>query len=155
MKYKPVVMFCPMAKHHINQVMDIEQRTFENPWEPVDFRIACKCKSGGVIVAERRDQVIGYCAYSVEGRKVQIHNLAVDYDYRGQGIGTSLVSWTRNSLLSGRRRVSVIVRETNLDAQMFFSKLGFRALGVIQGYYDDIDEDAYRFTWCYWGEQKD
>lgn len=152
MKYKPVVTFCPMAKHHTEQILDIEQRTFENPWDALDFYVTRKSRNGGVIVAERRWQVIGYCAYSVQQRKIQIHNLAVDYDYRRQGIGSSLVSWVRDSLLCGRRRVTAIVRERNLDAQMFFSKRGFRALGIIPDYYDDADEDAYRFTWCYWGE---
>ena len=40
--------------------------------------------------------------------------------------------------------------ETNLPAQLFFSKQGFRAVRVLRGYYEDSGEDAflmqYRFA---------
>ena len=152
MKYKTAITLCPMATHHLEQIMAIEQRTFGNPWEAIDFRLASKSTSGGVIVSERRGEAIGYCVYEVKGRNIQIHNLAVAHDYRRQAIGASLVSWVMDSLRPGRRRVTALVRETNLDAQLFFRDRGFRALGVVKDYYKDIDEDAYRFTWCYWGD---
>ena len=40
------------------------------------------------------------------------------------------------------------VRESNLAAQLFFKKMGFKAVLVLRSHYDDTDEDAYvmRFT---------
>jgi ribosomal-protein-alanine N-acetyltransferase len=35
------------------------------------------------------------------------------------------------------------VRETNLPAQLFFKKVGFRATTVLRSYYEDSPEDAY------------
>jgi ribosomal-protein-alanine N-acetyltransferase len=35
------------------------------------------------------------------------------------------------------------VRESNIDAQLFFRSLGFRAISVLRGFYDDSAEDAY------------
>jgi len=35
------------------------------------------------------------------------------------------------------------VRETNLDAQLFFRRMGFRAVSVLRDFYDDTVEDAY------------
>ena len=150
MKYKPVVTFCPMAQYHLNEVINIEQRTFDEPWEPLDFYIARKNPNGGVLIAERREQVIGYCAYAIQNRKITILNLAVDCDYRNQGVGSSLVDSAKHSMVSGTRRVTAIIRESNLDAQLFFQSQGFRALGVLPNYYGS-NEDAYRFTWCHWG----
>jgi len=35
------------------------------------------------------------------------------------------------------------VRETNLDAQLFFSRCDFRATSVLRDHYDETAEDAY------------
>ena len=42
-----------------------------------------------------------------------------------------------------RNRVVLEVRETNLDAQLFFRKQGFLALSVLRDFYEDTVEDAY------------
>ena len=36
-----------------------------------------------------------------------------------------------------RNRIMLEVRETNLDAQLFFKNLGFRAISVLRDFYDD------------------
>ena len=41
------------------------------------------------------------------------------------------------------------VRETNLDAQLFFKQIGFRAVSVLRDFYDDSDEDAYLMQYRY------
>ena len=47
--------------------------------------------------------------------------------------------------LSQQRRKEIVleVRETNLDAQMFFKNQDFRAVTVLRNHYDDTAEDAY------------
>ena len=55
-------------------------------------------------------------------------------------------SWNRLiDKLSQQRRKEIVleVRETNLSAQLFFSKQGFRAVNVLRSHYDDTAEDAY------------
>jgi ribosomal-protein-alanine N-acetyltransferase len=42
-----------------------------------------------------------------------------------------------------RNRILLEVRETNLEAQLFFKQLGFRAISVLRDYYEDTTEDAY------------
>ncbi len=39
--------------------------------------------------------------------------------------------------------------ETNLAAQLFFRKAGFRAVSVLRSYYDDTPEDAYLMQYRY------
>ena len=41
------------------------------------------------------------------------------------------------------------VRETNLDAQLFFKGLDFRAISVLRDFYDDTVEDAYLMQYRY------
>ena len=42
-----------------------------------------------------------------------------------------------------RTRITLEVRETNLAAQLFFRKQGFRAVRVLRAYYEDSGEDAF------------
>jgi ribosomal-protein-alanine N-acetyltransferase len=42
-----------------------------------------------------------------------------------------------------RTRITLEVRETNLGAQLFFRRQGFKALRVLRCFYEDSGEDAY------------
>ena len=48
-----------------------------------------------------------------------------------------------------RSRLLLEVRETNLAAQLFFRALGFRAVSVLRGFYEDTPEDAYVMQYRY------
>ncbi len=48
-----------------------------------------------------------------------------------------------------RNRILLEVRETNLDAQLFFRTEGFRAVSVLRDYYEDTPEDAYVMQYRY------
>ncbi|MEM7316575.1 MAG: ribosomal-protein-alanine N-acetyltransferase RimI, partial [Planctomycetota bacterium] len=42
-----------------------------------------------------------------------------------------------------RNRIMLEVRETNLQAQLFFRSGGFKAVSVLRDFYEDTVEDAY------------
>lgn len=46
-----------------------------------------------------------------------------------------------------RNRIHVAVRESNLDAQLFFRSQGFRVVEILNDYWDDCDEQAYLFRY--------
>ena len=48
-----------------------------------------------------------------------------------------------------RNRIMLEVRETNLEAQLFFKSIGFKAISVLRDFYDDTDEDAYLMQFRY------
>ena len=48
-----------------------------------------------------------------------------------------------------RNRILLEVRETNLDAQLFFRDTGFRAISVLRDFYEDTTEDAYLMQYRY------
>ena len=63
---------------------------------------------------------------------------------RMRGIGRQMAEKLASKLSSQRRtRITLEVRETNLPAQLFFKKVGFRATTVLRSYYEDSPEDAY------------
>ena len=48
-----------------------------------------------------------------------------------------------------RNRITLEVRETNLEAQLFFRDHNFRATLVLHNFYDDTPEDAYLMEYQY------
>jgi ribosomal-protein-alanine N-acetyltransferase len=49
-----------------------------------------------------------------------------------------------------RNKLSLEVRETNLDAQLFFRRLGFQAISVLRDFYEETPEDAYLMEFEVW-----
>jgi ribosomal-protein-alanine N-acetyltransferase len=71
-------------------------------------------------------------------------------------IGTAMVEKLIGKLSGDRRnRIVLEVRETNLDAQLFFKNLGFRAISVLRDFYTDTTEDAYLMQFRMAGSQVD
>jgi ribosomal-protein-alanine N-acetyltransferase len=46
-----------------------------------------------------------------------------------------------------RHEITLEVRESNLPAQLFFRSQGLVASGVLRGYYEDTEEDAYQMKY--------
>lgn len=133
-----------MIRRDMEQVLDIEQSAFEFPWSEEDF-VACLRRRNCIgMVAERGDRVLGFMIYELHKTRLHLLNFAVATDGRRQGVGTQMVEKLIAKLSSQRRtRLSLEVRETNLDAQLFFKQAGFRATSVLRDFYDDSPEDAY------------
>ena len=68
-------------------------------------------------------------------------------------IGRSMLDKLVSKLSQDRRnRIMLEVRETNLDAQLFFRHLGFRAISVLRDFYEDTTEDAYLMQYRFQGD---
>jgi len=77
-------------------------------------------------------------------------NFAVAEEIQKRGVGRRMIEKLTGKLSSQRRnRIMLEVRETNLAAQLFFRRLGFRAIAVLRDFYDDTTEDAYLMQYCY------
>ncbi|MEO0529237.1 MAG: ribosomal protein S18-alanine N-acetyltransferase [Planctomycetota bacterium] len=133
-----------MIRRDMEQVLEIEQSAFEFPWSEEDF-ISCLRRRNCIgMVAERGERVLGFMIYELHKTRLHLLNFSVGADFRRRGIGTQMVDKLVGKLSSQRRtRLSLEVRETNLDAQLFFRGAGFRATSVLRDFYDDSPEDAY------------
>jgi ribosomal-protein-alanine N-acetyltransferase len=88
--------------------------------------------------------------YEIHPNRLHILSLAVHPNHQRQGVGTALVAKLTGKLsLERRNRIMLEVRETNLDALLFFKSQGFKAISVLRDYYDDSDEDAYLMQYRY------
>ena len=134
--------------------MQIEQDCFEFPWTEEDFLTCLRQRTCIGMVAERDEQIHGFMIYELFKQQLHLLNFAVAPASRRQGIGAEMVAKLKHKLSQQRRNEIVLsVRESNLPAQMFFREHDFRAMGIVRGYYDDTDEDAYRLRFQLAAEQ--
>lgn len=138
-----------MIRRDMPIVLDIEKQCFQFPWFEDDF-IRCLRQSNNIAqVAEIDGVVVGFVIYELHKHKLHIVNFAVHEDCRYRGIGTALINKLKDKLHHDRRRRLVLeIRESNLDAQLFFKHMGFRAVSVMRGFYEGYTpEDAYVFQY--------
>lgn len=139
-----------MIRRDMPAVLAIESQSFEFSWNEDDFIRCLRQRNCIGMVAERDDQVVGFMIYELHKNRLHILNFAVSKEIRRQGIGQSMVGKLLSKLSHERRnRIMLEVRETNLDAQLFFKGLGFRAISVLRDFYDDTVEDAYLMQYRY------
>ena len=85
------------------------------------------------MVAEQGEKVVGFMIYELHKTKLHILNFAVHPGWRRLGVGAQMVAKLISKLSSHRRtRITLEVRETNLAAQLFFRKQGFKAVRVLR-----------------------
>lgn len=139
-----------MIKRDIVSVLAIERASFEFCWTEAEFRTYLRQRNRGGLVVECDGLVIGFVVYELFADRIQVLNLAVTPEFRRRGVGRLLVEKVIEKMSPHRRnRLVLEVRERNLAAQLFCRDLGFRAVAVLQGHYDDTPEDAYVFEYRY------
>jgi ribosomal-protein-alanine N-acetyltransferase len=95
------------------------------------------------VVAEVEYKVVGLIIYdSSLVSKMKIVLVAVEEPFRRSGVGRALVSQLISKLDSRRNKLELLVSEYNLNAQLFFREMGFKAVSVEPG---SPDHSEYRF----------
>ena len=128
-------------------VLEIEAMSFSNPWSDATFRGEIQNKGISfpmVIVHPADGRVAGYIIYWHIRDEVQINNVAVHPDFRGEGIGKASMRLVLKEVREkGAVFVTLEVRASNTVATHLYEKLGFKVLGTRRGYYTNPVEDAY------------
>jgi len=142
-----------MIRADMPQVMAIENECFQFAWSEDDFIRCLRERSTIGMVIEYDEQVVGYMIYDLHKNKLEIMNFAVHPARQRRGFGAAMVK-KLDGKLSANRRTKIIcnIRETNIDAQLFFSACGFKAVSILRDHYHDTPEDAYKFEYRYAGE---
>ena len=127
-------------------ILRIEHLSFDHPWQEEEFNKQRKKRNCVGLVAEYQEAVIGYILCSMYKNSIHVDNIAILHDARRKGVGTQLIERITNKLSSDRSCVTVDVRESNLDAQLFFRNLGFQAVKIHPEFFSN-DEAAYSFVY--------
>lgn len=126
-------------------LVELEQLCFsELPWTEREFVKAINSGSSFCLKAEGTNKIIGYIFYYKDDEGgLEITNLAIHPEYQRLGLGTKMV----NILLKNKlfKEIYFSVPEFLLSAQLFFKKLGFKAVKILPNVYE-TGHDAYFFT---------
>src|SRR5260370_15942543 len=133
-----------MIRRDMPEVLQTEQQSFEFAWTEEDFLRCLRQRNCIGMVAEQGEKVVGFMIYELHKAKLHILNFAVHPAWRRTGVGSQMVAKLISKLSTHRRtRITLEVRETNLIAQLFFQKQGFKAVRVLRAYYEDTSQDPY------------
>ena len=146
-----------MIRRDMPDVLAAERASFEYAWTEDDFLRCLRQRNCIGMVAESDDpigpapgvRVAGFMIYELHKTRLHILNFAVHPLARRNGIGGQMLGKLVHKLTTHRRlKITLAVRERNLDAQVFFRDHDFRATRVLRNYYEDSGEDAFQME--YW-----
>ena len=133
-----------MVRRDFPEVLAIEQACFEFPWKEDDFLHCLRQRNCIGMVAEYEGRVVGFMIYEVPKNRIHLLNVATAPEFRQKGVARQMIQKLVGKLINQRRtRIVLEVRETNLQALVFFRALGFRATLVLKNFYEEMNEDAY------------
>ena len=142
-----------MTPAHKSQVLEIEGCCHEYPWTWDDFMGFAGEEGVWIYVAQMGQRVLGYIVVQRhhDEQVTEIVSMGVLPDVRRLKVGARLVRYAIDliEIFTGSphsdNKLRAVVRERNLDAQLFFKELGFKCTNILKGHYDESDEDAYVF----------
>ena len=127
-----------MIRIDLPTVLQIEQASFEFPWTEDDFISFLRQSNCIGMVIENDKRVVGYMVYELHKMRIHLHSFAIHPCFRRRGAGRALIEKLMMKLSYQRRKmITLAVRETNLDAQLFFREMGFRCVNIQRNYYED------------------
>ena len=132
-----------MAAADLFKVADLERRLFSDPWSIDSFRGALRSQNQVFLVCDDDGTIAGYCGMLMVPGEGQILNVAVDENYRRQGLATEMMNamvdiGTTNEIFL----YTLEVRESNAPALALYKSVGFVPTGRRKGYYKNPEEDA-------------
>jgi ribosomal-protein-alanine N-acetyltransferase len=144
------MIFSPMTPADLDEVMEIERRSFPEPWSRGMILHELKVPFSKTVLVrdgEEPHAILGYICRWLIGDEIQILNVAVHPERRQGGIGRALVTLVMQE--AEARHVSTVtleVRRDNTAAIQLYRTFGFTEHGVRRNYYAR-GEDALIMTW--------
>jgi [ribosomal protein S18]-alanine N-acetyltransferase len=124
----------------------IERQSYPTPWSRSMFASELAKTSSiclGAVDTDAGEALVAYLIISRYADAWHVMNVAVQRDYREQGVATMLLNRLFEvTAADDRRGYTLEVRVSNSGAIRLYEKLGFVPRGIRRGYYTDNREDA-------------
>ena len=132
-----------MQSIHVSQVAALEKLCFSDPWSENSVASELNNPLSLWLVALDGDAVAGYVGSQSVMGWADMMNIAVDPDYRRQGVAQELVERLVAALMANEVTcLTLEVRASNDAAIALYEKLGFAQIGRRPNYYRNPREDA-------------
>ena len=132
-----------MEPDHVSSVALLEKQCFNDPWSEKSIDSELNNPLSAWLVAVDGQRVVGYVGSQTVLDGADMMNIAVDPDYRRQGIAQLLVEGLIDCVREkGAICLLLEVRASNDPAICLYQKLGFSQVGRRPNYYRNPKEDA-------------
>lgn len=122
----------------VRAIHALEQRCFPAPWRREFFEGEITNDGRYNLVARRDGVIVGYLFAMWFMDEMHVNKIAVDASARRRGIALALMQrCTAFAVEQGVTSISLEVRQSNDEAQQFYTFLGFEAEYIRKGYYPD------------------
>jgi [ribosomal protein S18]-alanine N-acetyltransferase len=109
-------------------------------WTPVRVAASIRADNVNVLVASMHEEIAGFAIMRYGDDDAHLDLLAVAPPYRRSGIGRQLLEWLEEcAVVAGIFNVNLEVRAGNVEAQLFYTRTGYRTLLQLPGYYQGIE----------------
>ncbi|MEM2924283.1 MAG: ribosomal protein S18-alanine N-acetyltransferase [Methanocellales archaeon] len=127
-----------------SRVLSIHEENFNEFADPWLYMKAYEVCDDLFLVSMDGDELIGFVVgMQVDSDRGRILSIAVSKNYRNRGIGSALMNEILKRFKKANLKFACLeVRVSNKAAQLFYEKLGFKKIGIIENYYED-GENAY------------
>jgi ribosomal-protein-alanine N-acetyltransferase len=155
-------IFVPMTGADLPTVMEIEEISFPTPWSIETYRrelmvhnssywvvrpSMTKIRGIDATLPAEIPTVLAYGGMWLLGEDAHITTIATHPKWRRRHLGEwILIKMAEVARSHGVGALTLEVRLHNLGAQALYEKLGFVAVGLRRGYYQDTGEDARLLT---------
>lgn len=130
-----------MTEEDVNLIKDNLKRDFDDFWNENILRQEVLSNDTKYIVAKEMNEVLGFAGVWVSPVDVQLMNIVVRKDRRGEGIGKKLLQKIIEiSRETGLEILTLEVNSKNVIAGSLYEKAGFKVVGIRKKYYNNTDD---------------
>ncbi len=121
------------------RVLSLHEENFREFADPWLYMKAYEICDDLFLVSVNGDELLGFVVgLQVNRERGRILSIAVSKSRRRHGIGSALMREILKRFKKANLKFACLeVRVSNKAAQLFYEKLGFRKIGVIENYYED------------------
>jgi [ribosomal protein S18]-alanine N-acetyltransferase len=130
----------PDAAAIANLSRDLIEYGLQWRWTPVRVAASIRAPDVNVLVACWHGTLAGFAIMRYGDDDAHLDLLAVAPACRRAGVGRRLLEWLEKcAVVAGIFKVDLEVRAGNEGAQLFYERMGYRALAHLPGYYQGIE----------------
>ncbi|MDY7038887.1 MAG: ribosomal protein S18-alanine N-acetyltransferase [Thermodesulfobacteriota bacterium] len=132
---------------YLESILEIENLSFPSPWSLQLFKEEINNPITSLWALMTDEALSGYICFWMFDSDIQLINIAIHPNRRGQGLGHYLITEMIESVSSkGINSIWLDVRPSNLAARKLYKKVGFEEISRKARYYKDTAEDAITMT---------
>lgn len=147
-----------MIRRDMPETLQIEQLSWDEPWNEEDFLRCLRQRNCIGMVCEDGEKVVGFMVYELHKSKLRVLNMAVHPGWRLRGVGAQMIAKLISKLSSHRRTtIDIVLKPTSHETRRFLRKQEFVMDGFEPGAFSETKTlgIVMKYRFCEDGEPED